>query len=355
MFSTRSLMGFIFGLAYVSGCSQNGTDLSEADISAQWLDSKHDNGIELNGVRANGVRANGVRSNGVRSNGVRSNGVRSNGVAVSGVTYNGTSIEARRDDLQLTISGADLNNAEMDGELETGDPLNLKVINVFWSATAGSYLYNVKYFDDDGIGQWLCGTDDVGNPIAAIPLMKAWILQSGDTSSDSSRFTFSCVNASLGKCVLWGYQVFNQAHPETYNSTTKYRDLALLHQTCQRTVRADYCGNGLSHTRNGTTIDVYDSYGVQSPDNADGYSLEADWRPDGAYCIRHTRWGTADSTLTGGQTDLQYIQATCPSRLAANDSSCNNESASTFYKANGFDLANQATRNLLRNQSYQHN
>jgi hypothetical protein len=52
---------------------------------------------------------------------------------------------------------------------------------------------------------------------------------------------------------------------------------------------------------------------------------------------------------------LQYIQATCPSRLAANDSSCSNESASTFYKANGFDLANQATRNLLRNQSYQHN
>ena len=127
-----------------------------------------------------------------------------------------------------------------------------------------------------------------------------------------------------------------------------------LHQSCVRAVRADYCGNGVSHTRNGTPIDVYDVLGIQNPDNIGGNTVEADWRSDGAYCIKHTRWGTADSTLTPGETDLQYVQRVCPSRLAQNDASCSNDANSTFFQANGFGLNPQSSRKVLRNQSYLH-
>ena len=162
------------------------------------------------------------------------------------------------------------------------------------------------------------------------------------------------MNAALGKCVMWGYQVYNQSFPETYGGTTKNRDLGVSHQACQRMVRADYCGNGVGHTRNGTPIDVYDTYNIQTPDNLVGDSLEADWRPDGAHCIQHTRWVTADSTVTGGLTDLQYVQTYCPGRLAVNEAGCNNDSASSFYQTNGFNLSDQKQRSVLRDRSYQH-
>ena len=35
------------------------------------------------------------------------------------------------------------------------------------------------------------------------------------------------------------------------------------YQACVRMVRADYCGDGVGHTRNGTPIDLFDRIGVQ--------------------------------------------------------------------------------------------
>ncbi len=348
---TTGLASLAVGLAFVSGCGPNDANgISEQDIAEQWLSKAADNSSQINGVQINGVRYNGIRYNGVRYNGVRYNGVRYNGVR-----YNGTSLSGTREDQSVEVDSTALTGTDIEGSLSDGGTLAIKVVSIQWNSIAGVYLYTLKHYNEDTAQwEWLCGLDGNSVPIAAMPIMKAYLHPTYDLDTDTSRFTFSCVNAAVGKCALWGYAPWQTSHAETYNSTTKYRDLGLSHQSCQRLVRGDYCGNGLSHTRNGTPIDVYDTYGFMNPDNLAENTLEADWRADGAHCIRHTRWGTADSTLTPGETDLQYVQRVCPSRLAANDSSCNNESASTFYKANGFDLANQATRDLLRNQSYQH-
>ncbi len=348
---TTGLASLAVGLALVSGCGPNDANgISDQDIAAQWLSMAKDNSSQINGVQVNGVRYNGVRYNGVRYNGVRYNGVRYNGVR-----YNGTSLAGTREDQSVEVDSTALTGVDMDGDLSDGSVLALKVVSTQWNSVASQYLYTIKYYNEDtSQWTWLCGTDTGDVPIAAIPIMKAYLHPTYDLDGDTSRFTFSCVNAAVGKCAIWGYAPWQTSYAETYNSTTRYRDLGPSHQSCQRLVRADYCGNGLSHTRNGTPIDVYDTYGFMNPDNEAGNTLEADWRPDGAHCIRHTRWGTADSVKTGGLTDVQYIQNTCPSRLASNDSSCDNESASTFYKANGFNLSNQRNRDLLRNQSYQH-
>jgi hypothetical protein len=54
-------------------------------------------------------------------------------------------------------------------------------------------------------------------------------------------------------------------------------------------VRADYCGDGIGHTRNGTPIDLSDRIGFQPDKAAPGMTFEAAWGPDGAVCVRHTR------------------------------------------------------------------
>jgi hypothetical protein len=64
------------------------------------------------------------------------------------------------------------------------------------------------------------------------------------------------------------------------------------HQACVRMVRADYAGDGVGHTRDGTLIDLSDRLGIQRPgDDPPGRTLEfeAAWGPNGAVCVRRTR------------------------------------------------------------------
>src|SRR5437868_11480976 len=76
--------------------------------------------------------------------------------------------------------------------------------------------------------------------------------------------------------------------------------------------RADYCGNGRSHTHQDTIIDMYDQFGVLSrtTEASEGWdparaSFEAAWGPDGATCLSRTRDGRA----------LETILQECPDRF----------------------------------------
>lgn len=69
--------------------------------------------------------------------------------------------------------------------------------------------------------------------------------------------------------------------------------------------RADYCGNGKAHTREGTGINVYDVLGIQKKTDVSGMVFEAAWEPDGATCINHPRWFET----------LSQIRKECPEKL----------------------------------------
>lgn len=49
-----------------------------------------------------------------------------------------------------------------------------------------------------------------------------------------------------------------------------------------RMARADYCGDGVPHTKSGTLIDLYDIHGIQTVVPNDGQTFEAGWNEDGA-------------------------------------------------------------------------
>ena len=89
--------------------------------------------------------------------------------------------------------------------------------------------------------------------------------------------------------------------------------MVALHWTCTRLARADYCGIGVPTTRNGTTINVWDSLPAPGPIQRHGGLLppvgmvfEAGWNTGGAVCLSHTRWLLGDGLA---------IAALCPDRL----------------------------------------
>jgi hypothetical protein len=128
---------------------------------------------------------------------------------------------------------------------------------------------------------------------------------SGTRRQVPGRLTLACENGVITQCINWGYKPWTRREGQS---------LADLHQACTRMARADYCGNGQSHTHVATLIDMYDRLGVLSvttepsanwdPARA---SFEAAWAPDGATCVSRTRDGSA----------LETILRECPGRFRA--------------------------------------
>jgi len=145
-----------------------------------------------------------------------------------------------------------------------------------------------------------CPADDDGRRVA-IPLAAIWD-EHGDRSVSPSLFTFGCTFGVIAKCYRWGYRPW----------LTGYGDLAAVHWACTRMARADYCGNGISHTRDGTVINLWDNTPPPGPIESQGPTplgmlFEAGWNTGGAVCLSHARW------LLGGS----IIALACPDRLIA--------------------------------------
>jgi hypothetical protein len=149
------------------------------------------------------------------------------------------------------------------------------------------------------------------NPCIAtrqVPLPRALAMQglwdsTGAHRADQNKFTFACQNGAIAKCASWGYKPW---------ASKDGQSLAPLHQACTRMARADYCGDGRSHTREDSPIDMYDGLQVltrttepSSVWNPASASFEAAWTPEGASCVSRTRDGQA----------LEKILAQCPDRF----------------------------------------
>jgi len=193
-----------------------------------------------------GWDANGTSLNGVWQNGIWENGVWSNGIMLNGVDLGSVGAGSR-----LPIESSDGRRAELTvTAVETDADL------VFYRVE----LDGVNPCGGDGRGLFVAGTWDASG------------------ARHEGRLTFSCTNGAIAKCVMMGYA------PETAG--------AAQHQACTRMVRADYCGDGVSHTRDGTLIDVYDTAGVMAPGLDRTFRFEAAWGPNGALCVERTRFDT---------------------------------------------------------------
>jgi len=169
------------------------------------------------------------------------------------------------------------------------------------TSTGNTYLYALaQNVDGTGTYQAACGADQDGRH-AAIAMTAIWDSH-GNRVESSTLFTFGCTTGAVAKCYRWGYRPW----------VTGYGDLVATHWACTRLARADYCGNGTSHTRDGTLINVWDNLPAPGPIQAHGAPplgmlFEAGWSTNGAVCLSHTRW------LLNGP----VIALGCPDRLIA--------------------------------------
>ena len=86
----------------------------------------------------------------------------------------------------------------------------------------------------------------------------------------------TCTSGAEGKCILLGYRPWESV------GATSLRD---IHAACIRMIRADYGGDGTSHTRDGTLIAFRDNLGIRDFPADNDMPFEAAWGPDGAVCV----------------------------------------------------------------------
>ncbi len=210
---------------------------------------------------------------------------------------------------------------------EKGSDVLLHLVSVQTYVEVYDQLQNVSY---EPVAYPLCGYDGASRPIPAIVLRGEWseaegVSWGGDQISDDPyQVTFACVTGALGKCaadcttpgaceaqavpVALGYRRW--AAPrwwavEDADGSIAYhwRDYAMEHQACTRMIRADYCGNGVSMTADGTQIDVYDRMHDNWWDEATSvppaWFFDATWNEDGAVMISCGR-ASGDAVICSG-------------------------------------------------------
>jgi hypothetical protein len=209
-----------------------------------------------------------------------------------------------------TLRGPDLKTAHVFAQVQSGTTIALveyKFDDVVSedatydpTHTGGTYLYSISQNVDNTGWAQACGSDLDGRRVA-IPMTAVWNSH-GDRVESSTLFTFGCTTGVIAKCYRWGYRPW----------VTGYGDLASVQWSCTRMARADYCGNGSSHTHDLTQINFWDTLPAPGPIDGrgsppPGMLFEAGWNTGGAVCLSHARW------LLGGP----IIALGCPGRLLA--------------------------------------
>jgi ADYC domain len=174
-------------------------------------------------------------------------------------------------------------------------------------------LYGLSQQAPDGSWSALCEPDPDGRRLG-FPLAGAFT-PDGRHVEAPGRFLVTCTGGAEGKCVRFGYKPWGTAPDGS--------SLAPYYQACVRMVRADYCGDGVGHTKNGTPIDLFDRVGIQTDEPAAGMTLEAAFGPQGAVCVRHTRWREL--------VDLDALRAQCPRLAGRLGEACDETAPALLY------------------------
>jgi ADYC domain len=159
-------------------------------------------------------------------------------------------------------------------------------------------LYALSVQDGDASWRNLCTPGPDGLALG-FPVSGTWTSR-GVHERSAGAFSITCTSGTIGKCVRMGYKY--------WRTEANGAPMWALHQACTRMLRADYCGDGQPHTRDGTVVNVYDRFGIQRPDAAPA-SHEATWDENSARCVERTR---VPDVAT-----LEEITRSCPERLAA--------------------------------------
>ena len=234
-----------------------------------------DNGKSLNGISLNGTTLNGKSLNGKSVNGISLNGISLSGVSITGVSVSNTQLRGTKS-TGGTVSGAQLVGAAMKGSLADGTLFDIRIDSSTTLSAPNTDVrtYTISYSTTGG-WQPLCTDPSFGNQAILFP--GTWNLTTVKHQADYNLFSVGCRGATFAKCEELGYK--GDSLIDTYL------------ETCIRALRADYCGDGVPHTVDGTQINIYDRLGIQA--DTQNWTIESNWTPEGAICINKTRIATS--------------------------------------------------------------
>ena len=209
-------------------------------------------------------------------------------------------VEAAGTAFRVTLSdgtirqGAELAGAVLVFNID-GKPVRVRISTITPDPNNKAVL--LHDFRIDGTDAPVCGPNPEGNHVG-FPLAGRSAPGGHFLETNADVFELICTSGALGKCVRFGY------HP--WEKAPDGKPMRDYFDACVRMVRADYCGDGHSWTRDGTAIDMWDDRGIQKQDTqADPtFSFEAGWKPAGAVCVARTR---IPENIT-----LDKLKATCP-------------------------------------------
>jgi len=183
------------------------------------------------------------------------------------------------------LTSPELTGAVLDVADEAGRIMTVRIEAVARDPSDGDgdvWLHRFSVLDAGTEGfRELC-TPAPDGTVAGFPVAGSWTSDRRHLR-ESSGFTVTCASGAVGKCVRFGYKPWLEAQGVS---------LWDYHQSCVRMVTADYGGDGVGHTRDGTVIDPFDRLGIQRPEldpRGRALEFEAAWGPEGAICVRRTR------------------------------------------------------------------
>jgi hypothetical protein len=307
----------------VQGFSPQGVSaqgMTAQGVSAQGMQAQ---GMQAQGMQAQGVSPQGIQAQGLSPQGMQSQGLQAQGMNAQGLSPQGVDTSTRGIDPSalrgLALTG--LTEAEASSwvagerEIMPQNVLSLTYADgVLGARTLGGAVLPARalagillpFLSTDGDVLWFAVADVTTHPTASDLLLYTLTVggqnvcgegvgglfvpgiwdESGkrhDSVASGVDTSFSCTTGVIAKCVAWGYRPWTQGEA--------------IHEACTRMARADYCGDGVPHTENGTMIDMYDVRGIQTPVANDGMTFEAGWGPNGAVCVREPRY--VDATAAG--------------------------------------------------------
>lgn len=191
--------------------------------------------------------------------------------------------------------------------LTNNQSTNMRIANVFPPEPGGAWEYALEQ-QNPATGAWepACAeptqlfppATPPKNPPNAIALPGSW---NGGFYAISGGPMFACKTGVVAKCVSWGYDPALTFPTTTINGNASTAIGADMLQACTRMARADYCGQDVSNTMDGTPIHIDDVFSGRPP--VEGYAFEAAWTgrvsregraaaAKAVVCLSKLRWST---------------------------------------------------------------
>lgn len=272
-----------------SSTSSHAQALELASPSVVWR--LPGNSLQLVGRDLNGQTLNGNELAGRRLDHVRFDSAKIGGEAAA-ASIDGSALEVK-DARGRRYIGAHVIGSSFVGRVEDGSEVTLRIEGEESSRDEWRdvHRYTVVYDTKEG-SKPLCGLDSEGKPVHALAMAGRWdyregIEGGGSHIDDPAVFTFACEGYVIAKCVHMGYVPWRMALACRKGAGCERTTLASAHQACTRMLRADYCGDGVSHTHDGVLVNAYDAMGIRA--DSEPWAIEAEWSEKGARCAVASR------------------------------------------------------------------